>query len=52
MEMEISERELRLLKVFREHPCEFLESLNKVIKDPCDTDQVQEHQEHRLAICG
>jgi hypothetical protein len=52
MEMEISERESRLLKVFREHPCEFLESLNKVIKDPCDTDRVQEHQEHRLAACG
>ena len=52
MEMEISEREYRLLKVFREHSCEFLESLNKVIKDPCDTDRVQESQEHRLAICG
>ena len=52
MEMEISERELRLIEVFREHPFEFLESLNKVIKDHGGTDRVQEHQEHRLAACG
>ena len=44
MTVEMSEREYKLMKVFQEHPEEFLESLFKVTKDPCDKDRVQEHQ--------
>lgn len=52
MTVEMSEREYKLMKVFQEHPEEFLDSLFKVIKDPCDTDRVQERREHRLEACG
>lgn len=44
MTVEMSEREYKLMKVFQEHPEEFLDSLFKVIKDPCDKDQVPERQ--------
>lgn len=44
MTMEMSEREYKLMRVFQEHPKDFLDSLFKVIKDPCDKDQVPEHQ--------
>jgi hypothetical protein len=52
MLVEISEREYKLIKVFQEHPFEFLESLNNVIKDHGGTDLIQERQEHRLEACG